>query len=197
MPIFLSKSWENYYKNINTFAEYRSSRCFYDRDAQVDNLWFKAKNELKVPVTTTDYAGTPLSQCWLPDTQAQKILWKFLPVINLQAFPEEYRKEVAEWLRYEMRLREGLNELKLEEWQEILQSLPRRYPASRYQEDAGARNAVGAIYRAFLELPLATADLSEVAWLCRKGNEWNYAESCWGWMTREMYSLLSKRISGF
>lgn len=179
--LFLIRNWAAYYKkNIMTYAYHRPSRCRYDYPAQVDDYWwFQVKNALRVPVTYPKFADTPLSQCWLPDVQAQKILGQFLPIIDLGAFPEEHRQEVVEWLRYEVRLRERLDQLKLEEWQGILQSLPERYPTEQCRKDYGVRNAVGVIYRTFLESSHDPADLREVVWLSRKEEEWDYRESCW------------------
>lgn len=179
--LLLIKNWEAYYeKNKMTLANHRPYRCWYDRSVSVEDYWwFQVKNELRVPVTHANFAGAPLSQCWLPDAQVQKILGEFLPVIDLEAFPEEYREKVLEWLRYEVRLRERLDQLKLEEWQEILQSLPRCYPAARCQSEEKSRIAVGAIYRTFLESSHDPADLREVIWLSRKGEEWDYREGCW------------------
>lgn len=184
MPYFLLSlliNWKKYYCNYKeTTAYYIPYKCRSVSTTTVDNLWwFQVKNELKVPITNHDFVGTPLGRCWLPDSQALKILGNFLPVIDLAAFPEEYRQEVADFLRDEVKLRQRLEELKLKEWQEILQSLAARYPSDHCQTDGKSRHAVGALYRAFLESEHDPGRLNEVAWLCRKGEGWNYRQDCW------------------
>uniref|UniRef100_A0A7C3WLD2 Uncharacterized protein n=1 Tax=Desulfobacca acetoxidans TaxID=60893 RepID=A0A7C3WLD2_9BACT len=135
--ILLMNNWDTYYENYcKTYASYRPYRCINNRDISLDNLWwYLVKNELKVPLLNKHDTGAPLSQCWLPDQQTERILGNFLPIIDLQAFPDIYREDIEDWLRSSVKLRQGLKQLELQEWQAILASLPERYPSKRCQED--------------------------------------------------------------
>ncbi|MFZ5448935.1 MAG: sacsin N-terminal ATP-binding-like domain-containing protein [Thermodesulfobacteriota bacterium] len=179
--ILLMKNWETYYSHhIKTYATYKPSRAWYDRTTQVDNLWwFQVTNELKVPVNSLHNSETPLFQCWIPDLQTNRILGGFLPIIDLEAFPADYRKEIEIWLRKYVGLRQGLAQVELDEWQEILVSLPERYPVNLCQSDEKVRYAVANIYRSFLDSDNNPAELDPVPLLCRRGDEWDYREECW------------------
>ncbi|MBW1991424.1 MAG: DUF3883 domain-containing protein, partial [Deltaproteobacteria bacterium] len=174
-------NWERYYQRyIETEATYKPPRAWYDRTVNIDNLWwFQLKNKLSVPIVDSHGAGKPLSECWLPDSQTKNVLGNFLPLVDLEHFPDEYRKEIESWLRRVLGLRQGLNQLELNEWQEILASLPERYPSDRCRSEKKVRDVIGRIYRAFPESDHNPEALASFPLLCRRGEDWDYRDECW------------------
>ncbi len=176
----LAKHWSAYYKSHSQVrvegTRYRELR---NRRWEALSLWWYDVKTRLTPHLNNGYNAVPFEKCWLPDKHTARAIGELLPVIDTSAFGED-ETVVREWLENEVKIRNRIDQLSVDEWKEILtQHIPRLVPAQRIAQQDSLRNKVTHWYEGCLETAKDADDFSDHCFadcpvLCRKDDHWAY-----------------------
>lgn len=178
LMLLLSKDWDNYYGMQSTFSfEYKYHRW---QGITIDSSWwYEIKTQIIPPLISNYSQQKPLKQCWLP--VKSKVIDKFMPVVDLEAFGDENNSNVRSWLAETVGIRSGLHEIDNEEWCNIL---TKAIPGAFTLKDKPSKAIMSFIYTCYKECLESLDDkcgdklqnLCSVPLLCQRGDEWSYVE---------------------
>ncbi|MDG6224107.1 MAG: ATP-binding protein [Candidatus Thermoplasmatota archaeon] len=118
----IANNWEYYEEYMNIRVHYRPyNRALYYGNSDA-SWWFDLKTKF-IPPLTHYLDPKPLEECWILNEKDNFEIGYLLPVINLNLF-ESSKDNIFHWLKNKVKIiRTNIDELKPEEWKEILSNL--------------------------------------------------------------------------
>lgn len=186
----LVKNWDTYYtKHLRWKVEWIPDRGRYYREEEVNAFWFDdLRQHLMPPLDNESPQDAPLGKCWLPTGSAYEKVRGLLPFIDLTVFQESIQPEVARWLHHTLELRRELQEIKPEEWRQILsETVPTKIPVVNGCRPDGVHQVTEWYEACLSSLVGNTERLTEVPLLCYResecgGEEWQYISEGIRWL---------------